>query len=123
MTTIKAFAGGDTLVRQFGQDTDLMIVLRGKAQIKTFSGDTIAEVGPGSVLGEVSLIDHEPRSATVVSSGETQVAIIPSGKLKEMMRHDMGMRCVVMENLAKLICQRLRSANVQLDGMMAGAIH
>ena len=42
MTTIKAFAGGDTLVRQFGQDTDLMIVLRGKAQIKTFSGDTIA---------------------------------------------------------------------------------
>ena len=123
MTTIKAYMGGDTILRQFGQDTDLMIVLKGKAQIKTFSGDTIAEVGPGSVLGEVSLIDHEPRSATVVSNGDSQVAIIPFDKLTEMMKHDMGMRCVMMENLAKLICQRLRSANIQLDGMMAGATH
>ncbi|MCH7945970.1 MAG: cyclic nucleotide-binding domain-containing protein, partial [Armatimonadetes bacterium] len=97
------------------------IVLRGLAQIKTFSGDTIAEVGPGSVLGEVSLIDQEPRSATVVSSGDSVVAVIPADKLRLMMRHDMGMRCVMLENLARLICQRLRTANIQLDGVVAGA--
>lgn len=121
MTTVKSYMGGDTLVRQFGKDTDLLIVLRGNAQIKTFSGDTIAEVGPGSVLGEVSLIDDESRSATVISHGDSEVAIIPSDKLKDMMKHDMGMRCVMMENLAKLICQRLRTSNIQLDGMMAGS--
>ena len=121
MTSVKSFMGGDTLVRQFGKDSDLLIVLRGTAQIKTFSGDTIAEVGAGSVLGEVSLIDDESRSATVTSKGDTEVAVIPSEKLKEMMKHDLGMRCVMMENLAKLICQRLRTANIQLDGMMAGA--
>ena len=121
MTDTREFDGGDTIVRQFGKDSDLMIVLKGLAQIKTFSGDTIAEVGPGSVLGEISLLDQEPRSATVVSSGPSTVAVIPAEKLRLMMRHDMGMRCVMLENLARLICQRLRTANVQLDGVMAGA--
>ena len=83
--------------------------------------DEIAEVGPGSVLGEISLLDQEPRSATVVSSGNSKVAVIPADKLRMMMRHDMGMRCVMLENLARLICQRLRTANVQLDGVVAGA--
>ena len=121
MTDTREFDGGDTIVRQFGKDSDLMIVLKGLAQIKTFSGDTIAEVGPGSVLGEISLLDQEPRSATVVSSGPSTVAVIPAEKLRLMMRHDMGMRCVMLENLARLICQRLRTANVQLDGVVAGA--
>lgn len=117
----KTFMGGDTIVRQFGRDSDLMIVLKGSALIKTFSGEPIAEVGPGGVLGEVSLIDDEPRSATVSSKGETLVAIIPSDALRNMMRHDVQMRCVMLEALSKVLCQRLRSANVQLDGAMAGA--
>lgn len=121
ITDTREYMGGDTIVRQFGKDSDLMIVLKGLAQIKTFSGDTIAEVGPGSVLGEISLLDQEPRSATVVSSGPSKVAVIPAEKLRLMMRHDMGMRCVMLENLARLICQRLRTANVQLDGVVAGA--
>ena len=122
MATKQTFMGGDQIVRQFDRDTDLIIVLRGSAQIKTFSGDTIAEVGPGTVLGEISLIDDEPRSATVTSVGETEVAVINSDRLRDMMKHDMGMRCVMIENLSKVICQRLRTANVQLDGMMSPAI-
>jgi CRP-like cAMP-binding protein len=113
--------GGDQILRQFGRDTDLMVVLKGAALIKTFSGDPIAEVGPGSVLGEISLIDTEPRSATVAAKGECTVAVIPSSGLQNLMRHDIGMRCVMMENLAKVLCQRLRTANVQLDGAMAAS--
>ncbi|HXH61906.1 MAG TPA: cyclic nucleotide-binding domain-containing protein [Fimbriimonadaceae bacterium] len=123
LATVKLFMGGDTIVRQFGRDHDLMIVLRGNVQIKTFSGDVIAEVGPGSVLGEVSLIDDEPRSATVVSRGESQVAVIPANDLRDMMKHDLGMKCVMLENLSRVLCQRIRSANMQLDGMMAGTPH
>ena len=119
ITTIQTFEGGDTIVRQFDRNTDLMIMLKGLAYIKTFGGDTIAEVGPGTVLGEVSLIDEEPRSATVVSSGASEMAVIQSESLKNLMKHDLGMRCVMMENLARLICQRLRTANVQLDGVLA----
>ena len=119
ITSVRKFEGGDTIVRQFDRNTDLMIMLQGLAYIKTFGGDTIAEVGPGTVLGEISLCDDEPRSATVVSSGNSVMAVIQSEALKNLMKHDLGMRCVMMENLARLICQRLRTANVQLDGVLA----
>ncbi len=121
IATTKSFMGGDMILRQFGRDNDLMVVLKGSALIKTFSGEPIAEVGPGSVLGEVSLIDTEPRSATVTAKGECTVAVIPAAGLQNLMKHDIGMRCVMMENLAKVLCQRLRTANVQLDGAMAVA--
>lgn len=121
LANTKTFLGGDTILRQFGRDNDLMVVLKGEALIKTFSGDPIADVGPGSVLGEVSLIDTEPRSATVVARHECTVAVIPAEGLQNLMKHDIGMRCVMMENLAKVLCQRLRTANVQLDGAFAGS--
>ena len=119
LTQEKSFDGGETLVRQFGRDTDLLVVLSGAALIKTFSGDAIVEVGPGSVIGEISLIDDEPRSATVTCKGTTSVAVIPSEAIKNMMKHDRDLRCTLMENIAKVLCRRLRSANVQLDSAMA----
>ena len=121
IASTRTFMGGDTLLRQFGHDHDLMVVLKGTALIKTFSGEAIVEVGPGSVLGEVSLIDTEPRSATVVAKGECTVAVIPAEGLKNLMKHDLGMRAVMMENLAKVLCQRLRIANVALDNMAGAA--
>ena len=115
LATTKTFDGGDTILRQFGRDNDLLIILTGQALIKTFSGEPVAEVGAGSVLGEVSLIDTEPRSATVIARYECSVASIPAAGLKNLMRHDIEMRSIMLENLAKVLCQRLRSANMQLD--------
>ena len=38
--------------------TDLIIVLDGNAQIKTFNDELITEIGPGSIIGEISLVDE-----------------------------------------------------------------
>ncbi len=121
ITGTKSFSGGDTVIRQFGDDLDIMVVLKGLAQVKAFSGEVIAEVGPGFVLGEVSLIDDAPRSATVVSKGPTEMAVINGDKLRALLGKDVGMRAIMFENLAKLLCVRLRVANVHLDAMPAGA--
>lgn len=121
ITSTRSCLGGDTIIRQFGDDLDIMVILKGLAQVKAFSGEVIAEVGPGFVLGEVSLIDDAPRSATVVSKGATEFAVIDGEKLRTLLGHDVGMRAIMFENLAKLLCVRLRVANVHLDAMPAGA--
>jgi len=115
------FDGGEVILRQFEKGNDLMILTEGNARIKTFSGDTIAEVGVGSVIGEVSLIDEQTRSATVLSNGPVRVVRIDGQRLRAAMAADPVLRAQLIENLAKLLCQRLRTANIQLDAAMAGS--
>jgi CRP-like cAMP-binding protein len=115
----RQFDGGETMVRQFDRDTDLMILIMGGAKIKSFSGDVLAEIGPGSVVGEVSLIDDQPRSATVTAVGPTVAAVIPGKKLGELVNADVALKAQLVLNIGKLLCQRLRTANVQLDAALA----
>ncbi|MBS1723332.1 MAG: cyclic nucleotide-binding domain-containing protein [Armatimonadetes bacterium] len=111
----RVFQGGDTVVRQFDRDTDLIIVLQGTAAVKTFSGEVVAEVGPGAVLGEVSLVDSAPRSATVVMKSSGHVVVIPSGTLRETLASHPDLRAAVMENVARILASRLRAANIHMD--------
>lgn len=115
----RRYDGGDTIVRQFDRDSDMMIIVTGGAKIKSFSGETLAEVGPGSVIGEVSLIDDQPRSATVVAVGTTTVAVIPGKKIADMVAQDVALKAQLVLNISKVLCQRLRTANVQLDAALA----
>lgn len=118
LAQMKEFQGGDTVVRQFSDDADLMIVLSGKAKIKSFSGEEIAEAGPGSVIGEISLVDQKPRSATVVSAGGTTVAAISNRDLWTLMNAEPDIAKVLLLNIGRILCARLRAANVALDSVV-----
>lgn len=117
----EGFDGGQVMVRQFDKTSDLLVILTGGALIKSFSDETLAEVGPGSVVGEISLVDDHPRSATVVATGPTSAALLPAEQLEKLMGEDAAMRAALFENIGKLLCQRLRTANIQLDAAMARA--
>ena len=118
IATERHFDGGDTLVRQFDRQSDMMIVVRGKVCIKTFSGEVISELGPGGIFGEVSLVDEAPRSATVVAIGSGTVAVLASQVLHDLLDSDLELKSVVMKNVATILCARLRAANVHLDGVV-----
>lgn len=118
IATVKAFNGGDTIVRQFARDNDLLIVLSGKARINSFSGELIAEATEGSVIGEMSLIDDKPRSATVVSIGDSQMVTIPNQELWNLMNAEPEIAKVILFNVARILTARLRAANVALDSVV-----
>ena len=40
------------------------------------NGKKVATLGPGSVVGELSLLDHGPRTATVTTDSDTTVLVI-----------------------------------------------
>jgi CRP/FNR family cyclic AMP-dependent transcriptional regulator len=111
----RLFEGGDVLVRQFSKDTDLILILEGTARINSFSGELIAEAGPGSIIGEMSLVDDKPRSATVLSVGRTKAAVIPAQELWKLMREDAHLARIILLNIARVLSARLRAANIQLD--------
>ena len=64
------------------------MILGCTAQNKTFKDDLIVEIGPGSIIGERSLVDEQPRSATMRSIQFTDVAIIPAERLHALLPDD-----------------------------------
>lgn len=115
----RAYRGGDVIVAQDETSNDLMIVLSGRASINTDQDVTFAQVGPGSVIGEIALLDRLPRSATVESVGETVVAVIPAAKLLSLMDSDPPIALAIYRNICIVMCARLRRSKVQIDHLMS----
>lgn len=57
---------GAVLIEQGDVGVECFLVLEGEAGIFS-SGQHVATIGAGSVVGEMSLIGHRPRNATVVA--------------------------------------------------------
>lgn len=116
---IKDFLGGDQLVRQFDRSQDVFVILDGQALSRTFSGEVVARFGPGSIVGEVALIDGEPRSTNVVAVHGCKAAILPATAIKGVMESDPRVGYLIVSNLAKVLCKRIRQMNEQVDSLPA----
>jgi CRP-like cAMP-binding protein len=64
-TTLKIPAGGH-VVEQGANDAGLQVVLAGSAEVEV-NGVDRPPLGVGDYFGEISLIDGQPRSATIVA--------------------------------------------------------
>ena len=72
------FAKGFTMMKQGDSGREAFIILSGKATVKR-SGKKVATLGTGTVVGELSLLDHGPRTATVICDTECEVLVISRG--------------------------------------------
>jgi CRP-like cAMP-binding protein len=66
----------DTLIIDQGQTgREAFVILEGSVAVKR-NGRKIAELGPGDVVGELSLLDHGPRTATAVCTTDCDLLVI-----------------------------------------------
>jgi CRP/FNR family transcriptional regulator, cyclic AMP receptor protein len=69
------FEPGQTLVKEMEDGQHLVSITSGTAKVVR-NGRTIAKLGAGDVVGEMSLLDGEPRSATVVADGPVSGVVV-----------------------------------------------
>jgi CRP-like cAMP-binding protein len=111
---VRRFAPGETVFRE-GQAADsFWVVLDGDVEV-TREGKVLAEMGPGAVLGELSLFRATPRrSATVTVICPATVLRISGPQFqKRVARHDLAALKVV-SNLAHQMADRLVALNEKL---------
>lgn len=113
-----SFAAGASIVRQ-GQPADGAFVLeRGKADVITAlpgGGEAkVAALGPGSVLGEMALLEAGVRSATVVAREPVAGYFIERDAFRALLcqRNDAAHR--VQQRITRTLCQRLRELNAKI---------
>jgi CRP-like cAMP-binding protein len=64
-------AGGETLMRQGEQAVSFLLIASGAAQIEHVADDnvvTVEHVAAGTIIGEIALLRHIPRTATVITT-------------------------------------------------------
>lgn len=63
---------GTVLVDQGDTGTYCFVIVSGQASVYV-RGEHVATSGPGSMVGEMALIDHRPRTATVVADTDMEL--------------------------------------------------
>ena len=90
---------------------DLYIVIDGGVNItKKANGSDVqlASIGPGEIVGEMSLIDSRPRSATGKTNADSTLAIITKKYFGEMLKSDPKIASKILMALVKIVSGRLR---------------
>ncbi len=102
------FATGRPIVRQGEVGTGFFLVVSGGARVVR-DGDELARLGPGDFFGELSLLDQQPRIATVTAEGPTTCLAIASWEFEELL--DEQPRLAV--GILKAVVRRLRALSDQ----------
>jgi len=74
-TEAKRFASGETVFREGEPGEVMYVVLEGEVEAH-IRGNLVETVGPGGIVGEMALIDHAPRVATVTAKTDSKLAPI-----------------------------------------------
>jgi CRP/FNR family cyclic AMP-dependent transcriptional regulator len=95
------------------------IILSGTVKIYVTQADgsdvILAILGPGELVGELSLVESLPRSATVVTLEPSTLLWMDRVTFQECMRTIP----VMASNLARILARRLRLANAQIQSLAA----
>jgi CRP-like cAMP-binding protein len=115
----QTFLAQEFLVRTGEKSSDLYVILDGRVIVCTSAGDQLAEIGPGSVLGEVALVDDQPRCADAVCKGLVKVARFPAKELRSYMGRNPEAGFVMLANLARVLSNRLRKTDAVVEDLAA----
>ena len=87
----------------------LFVIITGGVEIIK-DNHTIAVLEQGNCIGEMSLLDQEPRSAKAITNGETILLKIEQRGFFELMAGNSE----IMKQIVKLLTRRLRQTNQKL---------
>ena len=110
---------GDAVMTEGEEGGELFVVIEGKVQIekRTGEGSTI-KIGQseqrGMMLGEMSLVDMKPRSATVRADSDLKMVSISRESLADIFDNDPKILATISLNIARALSDRLRHSNDML---------
>ncbi|MDM0077486.1 cyclic nucleotide-binding domain-containing protein [Variovorax sp. J2P1-59] len=112
----------DTLLFEEGDSVDndyMALVLDGQVRAETSTGMpgedvVISVIGPGSLIGEMGVIDGGPRSASCTAITEVKMGVLSRAALMKLITAHPAAAARLMLGLSKGLAERLRESNRRL---------
>ncbi len=117
--TFRRVPAGEALIRRGAQDRTLFLVLNGELEVMAHAGDgmslgRLARIGPGSVVGEQSFFDGEPRSAGAWAVRDCELAAITFVQFAAFAETNAGPARDFLFALGRILATRLRRTTAKV---------
>lgn len=113
----RRFKRGELIVEQGTKSNALFILLNGRARVLTADNRgrevILAVLQPGDYVGEMSLIDHEPHSATVRAEVQTDMLVLGRNEFSRCLPDSSSLSYAILRGLVA----RLRNADRQIESL------
>jgi CRP-like cAMP-binding protein len=125
VASYQEYQPGEVIIQEGEQKDALMVIQKGQVEVSkgdlslydedqkiaTISGDRkFCDIFRGDILGEMSLIDVEPASATVRAVTEVGIWSMNREDFAAVLRKDLTAYIVIITNIARILSRRLRDA-------------
>jgi CRP-like cAMP-binding protein len=111
---VKTFKPGDIVFEEGSRNRELFIVQEGKVGVYKVTPDgeaEIARIEKGAVIGEMSLLDNMPRSATVKAIDATKLMVVNELTFQTALKTVP----VWLVSIIRIVVSRLRDANKRVE--------
>lgn len=102
-------AAGEALFRRGEDASEMYVLLDGKVDV-TLEGRLIESLGPGSIFGEMAIVDDSPRSADAVAITAVRVEPIDKEWFLHLLRRSPKFGLHVMSVLANRLRKQMQQA-------------
>ncbi len=109
------FNAGRVVVKKDEAGRAFYVIVEGTARVvkgRIISARTEAELGPGDFFGELSLLDGEARSATVVAATPLRTIRIERAAFRHLLRDEPNLALKVLEGMARRTRRILESPSL-----------
>lgn len=109
----------DQVILREGESSDFMLVIvAGRVEVSKRDAREVARVlamaGPGKTLGEMSMLDGEPRFATCIAREAATIAVLTRESLSRVLTEQPMLGAKVLMELSLMLSQRLRFTSNRL---------
>lgn len=111
------FSSGDVVVRENSEGQSLFVVKEGKLHAfheENGQRKELANFEPLSFFGELALIDHGPRSASVEALEDGELLEFDDKALETLIKHNEHLKLKLYMNLTDDLARKLRRTNDRL---------
>lgn len=106
---VQSIMPGEVIIREGEPVTSLFIVIEGSLEVVIENGKRIAELSVGDIVGEMSLIEKRPPSASVRALTAARLLAVPQESVRSRLNSDASFAARFYRALAVFLSDRLRS--------------
>jgi CRP/FNR family transcriptional regulator, cyclic AMP receptor protein len=100
---------GRPLMREGEIGHEFFVILEGEAEVNQ-GGELINTLGPGDFFGEIALISHGPRTATVTTTSPVRAIVVTERSFHRLVEQSPALQMKVLEAAVERLNPKLRRA-------------